>query len=486
MYLRMQKKYNVWVFRPTIYLFLFLSLCTNPLQASEYSLEKYSFINTDINELNFPLGDKKFQQFYKKLDTLIFENKGQIRIAHFGGSHIQADVFSNRVREKLATQYPGQASSRGFVFPYSAARTNTPSSYASYYKGKWDMSRNVLREISKPLGLLGIAVSTTDPQAEITLLLNKYNPVPIWLFNRVRLFGFSSLNDVEPQILLDSIFYKGVLDTSSASYVFELPRLTDSLILSFRWNDSLLQDSLLNLLKIDSLNLNSLKKEEVLALDSMFYDSLAVEDTLKALQHQFTMTGLLVENDFPGISYTNIGINGAKVESYLACPKLEHELKFFKPDLVIFSIGINDANVERFNEKKFLSDYDSLIQIIQKVNPGVAIIFTTNNDSFRKKNRWRYIKHPNGEIAKQNFYKLAQKHKAAVWDLFSIMGGLGSMAEWEKAKLAKKDKVHFNSTGYKIIGDLFYEALLKAYSHHLSHLPAESPSSKIKPQKAYP
>src|SRR5690554_6977395 len=82
----------------------------------------------------------------------------------------------------------------------------------------------------------------------------------------------------------------------------------------------------------------------------MFYDSLAVEDTLKALQHQFTMTGLLVENDFPGISYTNIGINGAKVESYLACPKLEHELKFFKPDLVIFSIGINDRSEEHTSE----------------------------------------------------------------------------------------------------------------------------------------
>ena len=84
------------------------------------------------------------------MDSLVFENKGQVRIVHFGGSHIQADVFSNRVRENLVKRYPGLAAGRGFVFPYSAARTNTPSSYASYYKGKWDMSKNVLKKSLNP------------------------------------------------------------------------------------------------------------------------------------------------------------------------------------------------------------------------------------------------------------------------------------------------------------------------------------------------
>lgn len=455
-------------------LFLSAMISANDL---EFDLANYTFIDTSINEIHFPAGDKNYKHFYDKMDSLVFENKGQVRIVHFGGSHIQADVFSNRVRENLVKRYPGLAAGRGFVFPYSAARTNTPSSYASYYKGKWDMSKNVLKEITKPLGLLGIAVSTSDPQAEISIFLNQYNSTPIWFFNKVRVFGFSEHNDVVPVVKLDSTTYKGTLDTISHSYFFNLPRSTDSLIISFRWNDSLKQDSLVQLQKMDSLYQDSLKNglinTQIIAADSMFQDSLILKDSVMDLNHKFTLTGILVENEHPGISYTNVGINGAKVQAYLVCPNLERDLSFFKPDLIIFSIGINDANVEHFNDKKFQEEYDSLITLIKKEAPNAAILFTTNNDSYRKVKKNRYIQHPNGKVAREAFLNMAQKHQAGVWDLFTIMGGLGSMAKWEKADLAKKDKVHFKSSGYKLIGDLFYEALLKSYNNHVAHLPAE-------------
>ena len=161
------------------------------------------------------------------------------------------------------------------------------------------------------------------------------------------------------------------------------------------------------------------------------------------------------------------------MQAYLVCPNLERDLSFFKPDLIIFSIGINDANVENFDDKKFQEEYDSLITLIKKEAPNAAILFTTNNDSYRKVKKNRYIQHPNGKVAREAFLNMAQKHQAGVWDLFTIMGGLGSMAKWEKADLAKKDKVHFKSSGYKLIGDLFYEALLKSYNNHVAHLPAE-------------
>lgn len=456
----------------------------------EIDLANYTFIDTSINEIHFPAGDENYKLFYSKMDSLVFENKGQVRIVHFGGSHIQADVFSNRVRENLVKRYPGLAAGRGFVFPYSAARTNTPSSYASYYKGKWDMSKNVLKEITKPLGLLGIAVSTSDPQAEISIFLNQYNNTPIWFFNEVRVFGFSELHDVVPIIKLDSTVYQGIPDTTNQSFVFNLPRSSDSLIISFRWTDSLKQDSLIQLQKLDSLYQDSLKNglinSQVIAADSMFQDSLIISDTIPDLNHKFTLTGILVENQHPGISYTNVGINGAKVQAYLVCPNLERDLSFFKPDLIIFSIGINDAHVEKFNDEKFQQEYDSLITIIKKVSPKAAILFTTNNDAYRKVRRNRYIQHPNGKVAREAFLKMAQKHKAGVWDLFTIMGGLGSMAKWEKADLAKKDKVHFKSSGYKLIGDLFYEAILKAYSNHVANIPAEKPSLEKKEKGTKP
>ncbi|WP_407458066.1 GDSL-type esterase/lipase family protein [Fibrobacter sp.] len=527
-------------------------------------LSRYDFIDTTQNVIQYPKGNAAFTAFFNKMDTLVFENRGQVRILHIGGSHLQADVISGRIREHFIKEYPGASAGRGFVFPYSAARTNTPSSYASYYRGIWDMNKNVQREIKKPLGLLGIAVSTSDPRAEISLLLDKYNSEPIWGETKLRLFGYSDAGDVVPVLRVDSTDIYGVLDTTSQSYVFTSPRPIDTIQIAFRWQDSLkqasvaqfitdslLQDSIARAVE-DSLKKangdtakspspaeatakipNNVAFPEV-ARDSMFQgecdvmdtaclmreeakaksgsrrcadmakkptvnyaegeldstnvaeehcipDTIAVPDSVKQnARPRFTLTGILTENDAPGITYTGVGINGAKVHDYFeeVCPLFEKELAYYKPDLVIFAIGINDANVQHFNDKQFKDDYDRLIARIKKVNPNAAIIFETNNDMYRKVKRKRYVQHPNGDIARKAFFSLAEKHGAGVWDKFSIMGGLGSMAKWEKADLAKADKVHFKLAGYNLLGDLFYKAIIQSYQEHIANLPAQTRGDK--------
>lgn len=561
-----------------------------PIGPDNYTINftKYNFIDSTLNVIQFPKGKESFEPFFKKLDTLVFENKGQVRILHIGGSHLQADVISGRIREHLIKEYPGASAGRGFVFPYSAAKTNTPSSYASYYKGIWDKNRNIQKEVTKPLGLLGIAVSTSDPRAEISLLLDKYNSEPMWGETRFRLFGFSDNNDVVPVLRVDSADIYGTLDTASQSYVFKSPRPIDSIHIQFRWMDSLQQAAVAQFIT-DSLfqdsvaraNADSTLKDSATAgnvaagtsnansadsakqkvsipsnvvqmmeaaRDSMFQedcdlldtacmskgdapakqqaavaepaksaaeadstenagvrkcsdeaqadaaanadstnsvndhcipDQVAVPDSVKKnARPRFTLTGILAETDNPGITYTGVGINGAKVHDYFEeiCPNFEREMEFYKPDLVIFAIGINDANVQHFNDKQFIEDYSRLVARIKRVAPDAAIIFETNNDMYRKVKKRRYVQHPNGEIARKAFFTLAEKHQAGVWDKFSLMGGLGSMAKWEKASLAKSDKVHFNLSGYNLLGDMFYKALIDAYQEHIANLPAQVPS----------
>ena len=514
------------------------------------TVEKYDFIDTSLNVIQFPKGNASFEKFFLKLDTLVFENRGQIRILHIGGSHLQADVISGRIREHFIKEYPGASAGRGFIFPYSAGKTNTPSSYASKYKGFWKSSKNISKQVSLPLGLLGIAVTTDDPRAEISLLLNKYNTTPIWNESRIRLFGYSDSNDVVPVLRVDSMDVEGVLDSASQSYLFTPPHPIDTIQFVFRWadttwqsntvqlvTDSLIQDSIMRVQdslariqdSLDALNGGKPKSsssqavssssEEApveiplpdtsgLPLDSMFFGECDVLDTACVNQEErrnllsadpqvndslgtdslgtdsvqvrprprFTLTGILTETDAPGITYSNVGINGARVPSYFeeVCPRFEQELAFYKPDLVIFAIGINDANVEKFDGDGFRKNYDQLIARIKNVSPDAAIIFETNNDMYRKVRR-RYVQHPAGETARKAFFQLAEKHKAGVWDKFSLMGGLGSMANWEKASLAKKDKVHFNLAGYHLLGDMFFKAFLIAYQNHLASLPALEP-----------
>ena len=113
---------------------------------------------------------------------------------------------------------------------------------------------------------------------------------------------------------------------------------------------------------------------------------------------------------------------------------------------------------------------DELIRIIKRVNPDCALLFMSNNDSFKRvkgKRYKRYEVNTNGLIVEEAFLEMGKQYNAAVWDQFDIMGGLKSMQDWEKAGLAKKDKVHFTNEGYKLLGDLLYNALITKYIEHI-------------------
>ena len=70
----------------------------------------------------------------------------------------------------------------------------------------------------------------------------------------------------------------------------------------------------------------------------------------------------------------------------------------------------------------------------------------------------------------------AQKRAAfradcAFWDLFEAMGGKNSMPSWVFADppLAGKDFTHFTITGSRLIGEMFYQALIYEYYVYLQN-----------------
>ena len=69
----------------------------------------------------------------------------------------------------------------------------------------------------------------------------------------------------------------------------------------------------------------------------------------------------------------------------------------------------------------------------------------------------------NGRVVQEAFYDLAKEYKGAVWDLFDIMGGYGSVDSWELEGLVRRDRLHFTVDGYNLLGDLLYNALLTDY-----------------------
>lgn len=384
-------------------------------------LDEYPFINYEANRILVPGKDSsRLHLFYEKLDSIVLCRKSKVNVLHIGGSHVQADFFSNQVRLNMDSLNLDMKTSRGVIFPFSVAKTNNPTNYKVKYKGQWKHARNVSRKLDMRLGMTGIAVTTKDTIAEISVFLNPTDSTKRWQFDQLRLLGYAEEGHVVPRLKLDSVhFLDGVYDSLSSSYLYDMPEPTDSFTVVFQQQDSLF--------------------------------------------HPFTVNGFLPMNEEDGIVYHSIGVNGASVPSYLRCEDFERDLNLIKPDLVIFGIGINDASGKNFSDSMFVSNYGRLIEHIEAISPNCAFIFVTNNDSYRRIRRGRYQVNRNGLKARAAFYRLAEKHKGGVWDLFEIMGGLQSMAKWERASLAKKDKIHFTKDGYALVGDMFYNALINSY-----------------------
>ena len=385
------------------------------------------FAHLERNQIIYPGDSLAMERFFQKMDSVVFFGEGNLSIMHLGGSHVQAGMFTQQFRDNLLSISTDLMGGQYFVFPFSTGGTNNPSHYIVRSSGTWSYCRNAVRkETDKRMGLAGAAITTNDSTARVSILTKERYPSalpPDYDFNKVTVIGFSETENVVPVVSYDGTTIQGQYDEWKSTYTFSLPDFTDSICIMF--------------------------------------DSVPGE---------FTLTGILLENDMPGISVHGVGVNGARVSSYLRCDDFERDLNLIRPDLIIFGIGINDAAEMDFEKNNFKRNYNELIKVIKRVNPDCALLFITNNDSYKRekvKKKTRYEVNLNGMIVEEAFMELGKKYNAAVWNQFDIMGGLESMQDWEEAGLAKKDKVHFTNEGYRLLGDLLYNALITRYIEHI-------------------
>lgn len=390
-------------------------------------------------ELILPGSKDGLKPFYGKLYDLRTHASlsDNVNILHIGGSHVQAGVLSNTVRMHFSP-----SADRGFLFPFRAIKTNSPQGYRIDFTGMWKGSRCVNKDVDVELGLSGAAAISSDKEASITLRLRDEGK---WNFNQLTIQGNASDSTVIPYLITsanDTLWSDPVLSDMYVrdSWSFILPRPDSVVTIQFTGLTR----------KVSSKQ----KRKTYLPLQD---------------KHYFELHGILPRSDRHGVTYTESGINGAAVPSWLRTGKrFEEELSLLPPDLVIFGIGINDANVPmlEFDPEVFKSGYRSLIHRIQSVNPQACFLFITNNDcafSLGKGRRAKKIANPNTERVRQAMMELATEFNGAVFDVYGLMGGLKSSEIWVNENLMKKDRIHFTNEGYSLIGDLLYNAIENNY-----------------------
>lgn len=381
-------------------------------------LRKYPFIKKEQSVIH---NDSVLGQFFEKLTELKAGKRTRVNIVHIGDSHIQADFFSGTVRQLIQSDY-GNAG-RGFIFPYRVARSNEPPSYKSFSNVKWESKRNAFPDQPLPIGIGGFTIETRDTGAALSILIKDQGKLD-YSFNKFTLFHEKGAGNLSYAVCDDLNCRIGKIDSritgkSRFASVQEFPFPMHQLLIRCNAGDS--------------------------AACSRIY-------------------GLLLENGKPGVLYNMIGVNGAEYRHYNLSTYFQEQLAYLEPDLVIISMGTNEAYASRFSKEDFLRNIDTLVTGIRARSPMSAILLTTPGDSFRKSKKGK-VRNPDMEVARNAVIEYAQSHGCAWWDLYGIMGGYGSMAKWYLAHLSAKDRVHFNGTGYMLQGGLLYQALKTAASN---------------------
>ncbi len=401
----------------------YIILLTQPVCAqiapSPFDLPAYSFIRYNTNEFELVQGNPRYDALFAKFDNLIRTGDNQIKIVHLGGSHIQADVYTHRIRQELQSFYPGVLGSRGFFFPYSVAHTNSPSNLWITYSGEWQSCKNTQALPAFTMGLSGITSVLTSPAGSLTIVA-RYDSLRQYDFNRIKIFCNAAETGIVPEVNPENTVKQVTLNKLGEFVQYDLTGYTDTLSIRISQTDS--------------------------------------------TGKPFQLYGISLENDDPGVVYNAIGVNGAKLESYLRCGLFVQQLKTLDPDWVIVSIGTNEGNTRQFDPEAYRYEYIKLLDSIRLAAPRTAILLTVPNDSYLFK---RYS-NPNTACIREIIFEIARSYHCGVWDFYTIMGGLNSSRIWYDHGLMNKDHIHFNKQGYLLKGDLFYNAFLKSWDEHLS------------------
>ncbi|HXB40255.1 MAG TPA: GDSL-type esterase/lipase family protein [Bacteroidia bacterium] len=389
-----------------------LCVCVQFVCAQE---KKYPFVNYSQNVVYHGKDSSDMMNFYKKLNNYLQGKEKEIVIAHIGGSHVQGGFWG----DELITKFQSLKKTEGsgfFAFPYKIVKTNSPPYYKSFSNGKWKRCRSATaKEMCGDFGMAGITATTNDSANTFGVKIDScrhhrtFNSVKVF-HNFNKSFELSLGNNVNATRS----------DFPGAGYS------------EFVWEK-----------QIDSVSFSVVKKD--------------------TFQKDFVLYGLDVRNTSkPGMYYAALGANGASTQSVLRCKLLTQQLAGIQPDLVIFSLGVNDVQDKFFSPDEYIAHYDTLVSWVKAASPNCAILFTTITDNYVKRRK------PNkkSNTVEYCIQKLTHKHSAAMWDMYGVMGGYKSILKWQKAGYARKDKVHFTAKGYYIFADLMFDAIMRSYKYN--------------------
>jgi lysophospholipase L1-like esterase len=430
MLVRNKPIFNREVFRQIMYFcmgglyFMIASPFTPEIQAQRIDFT-YKTYGLEIDGDNVIQNAAHLEGFFEKLYQLQLSNDRKVNIVHIGDSHIQADYMTSIIRRNFHRHF-GNAG-RGLIVPLHVAHTNEPNNFKTASNASWNSKRCVFPEQPLPIGIGGVTIETTNPEANLEIYMND-----LWLdynFNTLTLFYEKDAKSFD--FLVRDIHGKelGRMDYFTQDSSRNFSRIT--------WEK-----------KIDAISIQTVKTNP---------------DQSRAIVY-----GAVLENSLNGVLYHTIGVNGAKFKHYNEAKRFAAQTAGLHTDLFIISLGTNESIDYPYLEKTFPEQVDKLLSKLREINPLAEFILVTPQDVFRRKNK------PNPGIlqVREKIIQYAVENGFAFYDLYRAMGGEHSAKSWSQHALLGGDGIHLTKDGYEYQGNLFYHALMKGYN---SYVPGRHP-----------
>ena len=179
------------------------------------------------------------------------------------------------------------------------------------------------------------------------------------------------------------------------------------------------------------------------------------------------------DSDSSVVKLMVVAKNGAMAKTILNQVYSDTLVQQFNPDLVIISLGTNEA-YNHVNMDTLSFYHEALIQQVFSDAPDCDILVTGPGDGLkryytkvrisRKKRRYRtvvnYVVNDYLVDVVEYYSSLTEKMDVAVWSFFPVMGGEDSIRDWNRKGFAQKDMIHLTKEGYRLESRLLLNAVM--------------------------
>jgi lysophospholipase L1-like esterase len=388
----------------TLLLLLPLITKAQPITVPRLYTARYASLHQPFNFISNASG---LDSFFYTLHRLKLHPENTVSVVHIGDSHIQGDFMTAILRNGLQ-EYFGNAG-RGLVFPQRLAKSNAPLDIISSSANTWSYNRLVYIKNLPEAGISGFAISTGSNIAQLSVGLKNDEK-----FSAVTLITDDDADNKWSVSTGEAGFYRYYLPDSSRSF-YTYTRL----------------DSPVNSITISSLPTGRTKS---------FY-------------------GAVLSTNRPGVMVHTIGVNGARYDHYNQSGLFWEQLPLLQADLYIVSLGTNEAQARSFDEPAFKNNFDNFIQKIKTISPKAGILITTAPDSYKAGKSNLVLRQLNSFLT-----AYCTKENISLYNLYQVGGGFGSAYRWIRSGLINRDRVHYTVEGYRVHGELLWQAIAGRYN----------------------